>query len=137
GATIEFENLRGESSSKGYRAYGQSKLANILFTYELAERLKGTGVSVNCLHPGTIRTRLGRDYGILGALWRWFPLLRSAKKGAETAIYLATSPEVQGASGKYFMDKKEARSSPESYDVTLRKQLWKISAELTGLGNDR
>lgn len=94
GVSIHFEELKGKEGPGGYRAYRQSKLANILFTYELAERLKGSGVTANCLSPGAVRTELAREYWILGFIWRWFPLFRSASKGAETPAYLATSSEV-------------------------------------------
>ncbi len=131
--TIDFEALRAEKGRGGFRAYRESKLANILFTYELAERLKGGGVTVNAVHPGAVRTRLSREYRGIGALWGRFPLLRGSRKGAETSVYLATSQEVEGVTGKYFVNKKESRSAPASRNLRLRRKLWKVSAELTGL----
>ena len=88
---------------------------------------------MNAVHPGGVRTRLSRAYWGLGTIWKWFPLLRSPRKGAETSVYLATSPEVEGVTGKYFVNKKESRSAPASRNLRLRRKLWKVSAELTGL----
>ncbi len=131
--TIDFEAVRTEKGIGGMRAYKHSKLAIILFTYELADRLKDSGVTVNCLHPGVVRTRLNREYPILGKLWEKLPLLKSPKSGAETSVYLATSPDVNGVTGKYFINKKESKSSKTSRNLALRKQLWRVSAELTGI----
>ncbi len=107
----------------------------VLFTYELARRLEGTGVTVNCLHPGVVATNLGRgNTGFFGFLLRVMqPFLLNPEKGAETSIYLASSPEVQGVSGKYFAQKVEARSSEQSYDETTGRRLWQVSAKLTQL----
>jgi NAD(P)-dependent dehydrogenase (short-subunit alcohol dehydrogenase family) len=139
GATIEFENLQGERDYHGGEAYARSKLANILFTYELARRLRGTGVTANCLHPGVIATRLLASYmGIPaagGALARTFGA--KPEKGAETILYLASSPEVEGLSGKYFSHGKPVSSSPESYDETTGRRLWEISERLTGIKGAR
>jgi NAD(P)-dependent dehydrogenase (short-subunit alcohol dehydrogenase family) len=129
--TIDFNDLQGERSYGAMRAYGQSKLANILFTYELARRLEGSGVSVNCLHPGVIGTNIFRSVPGLGAMAKLF--LKSPKKGAETSIYLATSPEVAEVTGKYFDDKRAVRSSRESYDEAVAQRLWQLSEQLTGL----
>lgn len=131
---INFDDLMGARKYGAMRAYGQAKLANLIFTYELARRLAGTGVTANALNPGLVRTNFGM--GIRGR-WR-IPLLlkqrlsMSARKGAETSIYLASSPDVAGVSGKYFAKKKEKRSSKESYDVSVAKRLWSESARLTG-----
>lgn len=132
---IDFDDLMGEKKHGAMRAYGQAKLANLLFTYELARRLEGTGVTANALHPGVVRTNFG-----LGMKGRWRILLMlgkpftiNAKKGAETSIYLASSPEVTGTSGKYFVKKEEKRSSRESYDESVAKRLWNESAKLTGV----
>src|SRR5918994_2126569 len=132
-ATIDFDNLQGENGYKGAKAYSQSKLANVLFTYELARRLEGTGVSANCLHPGVVGTNLGSGVsGVFGFTVRALtPLMKSPEKGAETPIYLASSPEVEGASGAYFVKKAEARSSDASHDESTAKRLWEASAELT------
>jgi len=131
---LDFDDLMGEKKYGAMRAYGQAKLANLLFTYELARRLAGTGVTVNALHPGVVKTNFGA--GMKGR-WRIFitlgkPFNISARKGAETSIYLASSPEVARVSGKYFAKKKEKRSSKESYDESVAKRLWSESARLTG-----
>jgi retinol dehydrogenase 14 len=133
--TIDFDDLQGEKGYKGAKAYSQSKLATVLFTYELARRLKGTGVSANCLHPGVVGTNLGSGVsGVFGYMVRALtPLMKSPEKGAETSIYLASSPEVEGLSGRYFVKKDEARSTDVSYDKRLARRLWEVSAELTNL----
>ncbi|MBO0799286.1 MAG: SDR family oxidoreductase [Blastocatellia bacterium] len=122
--------------SRGYsggRAYGQSKLANVVFTYELARRLAGTGVTANCLHPGAVNTNFFNNvkglFGLLTSIGR--PFLRSPEKGAETVIWLATAPEVEGVSGKYFFNCKEKRSSRESYDPAVAAKVWEISELMT------
>jgi NAD(P)-dependent dehydrogenase (short-subunit alcohol dehydrogenase family) len=133
--SMDFDDLGGERSYRTMRVYGQSKLANILFTYELARRLQGTGVTVNCLHPGAVATGLGKNNGgwakvVIGMLR---PFFRTPGSGAATSIYLASSPQVDGISGKYFSNCKEARSSKESYDVAAARRLWEISERMTGL----
>jgi len=133
GARIDFDDLQGEKGYNGWRAYSQSKLANILFTYELARRLAGTGVTVNCLHPGVIGTKLFRNLGIINTLAGIF--LSSPEKGAETSVYLASSPEVEGVTGKYFDNKRAVPSSSASYNEADAKRLWQISAELTHLSD--
>ena len=131
-ATIDFDDLQGERSYGAMRAYGQSKLANVLFTYELARRLEGARVTANCLHPGVIATNIFRDIsGVVGAAAKLF--LKSARRGAETSIYLAASPEVEGVTGKYFDDGRAVRSSPESYDEAIAERLWQVSERLTNL----
>ena len=127
-------HLQGEEGCKGAKAYGQSKLANVLSTYEPARRLDGTGVTANCLHPGAgVRTDLGSGVsGVFGLMVRALrPLMISPEKGAQTSIYLASSLEVEGVSGRYFVKKAEARSSDESYDERIARRLWEASAELT------
>jgi retinol dehydrogenase-14 len=130
---INLDDLQGEAKYSGFRAYNQSKLAMILFTYELARRLEGTGVSANCVHPGVVVTNLGSgssgSFGLLLRLMR--PFFSSPEKGAEPSIYLASSPEVEGVSGKYFAKKAEARSSEQSYNEEMGQRLWQVSAELT------
>jgi NAD(P)-dependent dehydrogenase (short-subunit alcohol dehydrogenase family) len=124
-ARVDFDNLQGEKYYDGYGAYALSKLGNILFTYALARRLAGKDVTVNCLHPGSINTKLlhagfnsvGHDVGY----------------GAQTPVYLATSPEVEGVSGKYFRHEQETESSSISYDQGLQEQFWKVSEELTNI----
>lgn len=133
---INFDDLQGTQRFSSQAAYNQSKLANVLFTYALARRLEGTGVSANALHPGVVRTNFGRVDTPL--LWRIFfplidPFMLTPEKGAATAVYLAASPEVEGVSGKYFAFKKAIRSNPVSYDQAVQERLWKISEELTRL----
>lgn len=125
GASVDWSNLQGEKRFDGYEAYALSKLCNILFTYELAERLKGTEVTANCLHPGVIRTKLLRaGFGDIPG--------DDPVKGAKIPIYLATSPEVEGLSGLYFEALRPAPTSPTSRDRRLQKKLWQISERLTG-----
>ncbi len=135
-AQMNFEDLQGERKYSGWQAYGQSKLANLLFTYELARRLEGTGVTVNALHPGFVATNFGaNNYGIVGRIMKRIVNLRgiSPEEGADTSIYLATSPEVEGITGKYFVKRRAVPSSPASYDEDAARRLWEVSAEMTGL----
>jgi retinol dehydrogenase-12 len=120
----------------GFLQYARSKLANLLFTYELARRLEGTGVTVNALHPGFVASRFMAGNGALGwFMRRWAGLFGvSAEEGAKTSINLATSPEVEGVTGKYFARQKEVASSPASLDVAAARRLWDLSEELTGGG---
>jgi NAD(P)-dependent dehydrogenase (short-subunit alcohol dehydrogenase family) len=131
---IDFEDLMGEKKYSPMRAYGQAKLANLLFARELARRLAGTGVSANAVHPGTVRTNFGK--GMKGRwrvfIWLGSPFMINAQEGAETSIFVASSPEVAGITGKYFVKKKEKRSSKRSYDQTAAKRLWEVSSKLTG-----
>jgi NAD(P)-dependent dehydrogenase (short-subunit alcohol dehydrogenase family) len=135
GRGINFDDLGHERGYKAMRVYGHSKLANILFTYELARRLEGTGVTVNCLHPGTVATGLGRNNGRIATMLTKVvaPFFRSPERGAATSIYLATSPEVEGVSGRYFVDSREARSLPVTYDLAIARRLWEVSSEMTGI----
>jgi NAD(P)-dependent dehydrogenase (short-subunit alcohol dehydrogenase family) len=132
-AKINFEDLQIEN--KKYRlfsVYGVSKLAEMLFTYELSRRLEGTGITVNAVHPGVVNTNLGRDQSKFS---QWFAkaFFKSPEKGAETSIYLASSSEVEGITGKYFINKEPRQSSEESYNEEDAERLWKITAEMTGL----
>ncbi|MFY9821319.1 MAG: SDR family oxidoreductase [Thermoanaerobaculia bacterium] len=134
GRTLDLDRIE-EEKSYGIRGYGQSKLANVLFTYALARRLAGTGVTANCLHPGVVSTGLVKTEGrpvikVLLALLR--PFLNSPEKGAATSIYLASSPEVEGVSGKYFVKCKAVPSSPVSYDEALQEGLWELSLRQMG-----
>ena len=135
GAHIDFDDLEGQRAYQGSRAYSQSKLANILFTYELARRLAGTGITVNCVNPGVIATRLLADYMGVPLAGRALASTFGAKpeQGAETILYLAASPEVQEVTGKYFENRRPVRSSRESYDEATARRVWEISAEMTGL----
>jgi NAD(P)-dependent dehydrogenase (short-subunit alcohol dehydrogenase family) len=134
-ATLKFDDLGGERSYGGMSSYGQSKLANVLFTYELARRLAGTGVTVNCVHPGAVATNLAKNNGALAAVaWKIIgTFMKSPENGARTQIYLASSREVEVVTGKYFIDSKEARSSAESHDANVARRLWEVSAQMTGL----
>jgi NAD(P)-dependent dehydrogenase (short-subunit alcohol dehydrogenase family) len=133
--SIDFEDLQGKRQYRAFPAYAQSKLANVMFTYELADRLAGTGVIVNCVHPGMVASGFGQNnsgWMRLGInLMR--PFMKSPAQGARTPIYVASSPDVAGLSGKYFMDRKAVRSSRSSYDAAIRHRLWQISAQMTGL----
>jgi NAD(P)-dependent dehydrogenase (short-subunit alcohol dehydrogenase family) len=114
----------------------QSKLANIVFTYDLAQRLAGTGITVNAVHPGGVATNFGTEFkGLMGLfLSKIFrPFARTPEQGAQTSIYLASSPTVEGVTGKYFADSKPIKSKKESYDETVRRRLWEVSERLTGI----
>jgi NAD(P)-dependent dehydrogenase (short-subunit alcohol dehydrogenase family) len=132
GGTINFDDVEFKKSFSAWRAYRQSKLAVILFTRLLAEKLKDTGVTVNCVHPGRVATNLTREGNVL---YRTFSKLfaRDPKKGAETSIYLASSSEVEKITGEYFADKKIKQSSPESHDMELAKKLWDLSVHYVHL----
>ena len=135
-ARLDIDNINKDSrmGTVGSDAYRRSKLTVILFTYELARRLQGTGVTANCLHPGAVRTKMWDNAGALTPLFRFMSLfMLSAEKGAQTSIYLASSPEVEGVSGKYFDKKMPKRSSGTSYDEALAKRLWDLSERTTGL----
>jgi len=130
---IDFADLQGAQRYSFTKAYGQSKLAQIYFTYELADQLQGTGVTVNALHPGAVASNFNNGMrGIARVIGGVIYFLAgiSAEKGAQTTIYLATSPEVTGVSGKYFVNGKETPSSARSYDATVRQRLWTVSEEL-------
>ncbi|MCY4464534.1 MAG: SDR family oxidoreductase [Chloroflexi bacterium] len=136
-AGLQLDALSDPSQFKAFRAYGGSKLANLLFTYELDRRLAGAGVSVNAVHPGLVNTSFGDNMS--GFMRHFFKLMktvigRTPQKGAETLVYLATSPEVVGISGKYWADKKQLDSSAISYDREKQRQLWEYSAEASGVG---
>ena len=132
---IEFDNLQGERDY-GPKVYNNSKLANILFTMELARRLEGTGVTVNALHPGFVATGFAKNNGkVIAALVSIFaPLVaRSPAKGAETSIYLASSPSVQGITGKYFYDSQVIPAAPQATNMVVAKKLWDVSADMVHL----
>jgi NAD(P)-dependent dehydrogenase (short-subunit alcohol dehydrogenase family) len=132
---MDFGDLQGQRRYGGWRAYAQSKLANVLFTYELARRLEGSGVTVNALHPGFVATRFGNNNrGLMALALRLLKLTAiSPEDGAQTIIYLATAPAVEGVSGRYFVKQKAVQSSQESYDRHAAQRLWHISTELTGV----
>ncbi|OQA00087.1 MAG: Fatty acyl-CoA reductase [Bacteroidetes bacterium ADurb.Bin408] len=131
-ADIDFEDLQSEKSYNSFKAYGRSKLANILFVKKLSMLLKNTKVTANCLHPGVVATSLFNNLG--GLSKKMFEMLMiSPEKGAETTIYLATSDEVKNISGAYFSKKKIAHSSKFSRRADAADKLWEISLKLTGL----
>ena len=131
--TIDFDDLQGEHDYSGERAYNQSKLANVMFTYALARRLQGSGVTATALHPGVVRTGFGaedpsRIYKMLVPLWR--PFMQTPQQGAATSVYLASSPDVEGVTGRYFAGRKPKTSSKASYDEAAAARLWEVSAAL-------
>jgi NAD(P)-dependent dehydrogenase (short-subunit alcohol dehydrogenase family) len=133
---IDFTDLGGERSWSGQRAYNQSKLANVLFTYELARRLAGSGVTANVLHPGVVRTAFGAEDP--ATLQRFFvplarPFMKTPGQGAATSIHLASAPELEHVSGQYFADGRPQRSSARSYDEAVAARLWDVSCALTGI----
>jgi len=136
---LKLDDLQLEKSYRPMRAYAQSKLAVVLFTYELARRLEGTGVTANCLHPGFVATNIAQRDLVLPARLATKLIFRfgtSPEKGAKTSLYLATSPDVEGVTGKYFEKSVPRKSAPLSYDESLQQQLWKACAQLTGLTNE-
>ena len=130
---FRLEDLPQPGKSGGYRAYGRSKLCNLWFTYELTRRLEGSAVAVNALHPGLVRTNIARNNGVLGRVVNFFIGARGvdAARGAETLTYLAASPEVEGITGKYFVDSRAVASSSLSYNAGLASGLWEMSERLT------
>jgi NAD(P)-dependent dehydrogenase (short-subunit alcohol dehydrogenase family) len=133
---INFDNLQGEKKFSGWQAYSDSKLENVLFTIELARRLEGSTVTANCLHPGFVKTAFGSGNtgfiaGLLGLAQSLLAITPEA--GADTIIYLASSDEVEGVTGKYFEKRQVKTSSPASMDQSTQKRLWDVSAKQTGL----
>ena len=133
-SALDLDDLEGARRYRAMRVYGQSKLANILFSYELARRLGGTGVTVNCLHPGAVASGLGKNNGPWARAFIMLlrPFFRTPEQGAATSIYLASAPELEQVTGKYFAACKETRSSAVSYDAAVARRLWEISARMTG-----
>ncbi len=135
GGTIHFDDLEQKKGYSAWSAYSQSKLANILFTRELARRLAGSGVTVNALHPGFVATDFGRGRGLFGRFL--MPVAQlfaiSPAKGAQTSIYLASSPKVEGVSGKYFADQQEKRPSSAARDDEAALRLWERSEAMLEL----
>jgi NAD(P)-dependent dehydrogenase (short-subunit alcohol dehydrogenase family) len=133
--TINFDDLMSAQKYTPMGAISQAKLANVMFTYELARRLEGSGVTVNCLNPGAVRTKITQDmggwYGLMARLAR--PFAKTPEQGAETPLYLATSSEVEGVSGQYFENKKAKPTSRKSYDTVAAQRLWDVCADLTRL----
>ena len=135
GGLLDITDLNGERRWSAWSAYGTSKLANILFTRALARRLEGTNVVANCLHPGVIRTHLARGAPLpIRVGWRAASVFfGSPRKGAQTLVYLATSPEAADVSGGYFSDSRLVTPSEQAQDVELAEELWEASVRLTGL----
>jgi NAD(P)-dependent dehydrogenase (short-subunit alcohol dehydrogenase family) len=133
---VDLDDLQHERRRYGWmKVYGASKLANLFFTYDLARRLEGTGVTANCLHPGAVYTGLARNNGRLASfvytLGRF--VMKSPERGAETSIHLACAPELERVTGSYFENRKPRRSSAASQDPELARGLWEASERLTGL----
>jgi NAD(P)-dependent dehydrogenase (short-subunit alcohol dehydrogenase family) len=135
---LDLDDLQNERGYRAMKVYAQSKTANILFTRELARRLAGSGVSANALHPGAIATRLGRGQGALSELLsRCLGLfMKSPERGAATSIHLASAPELEGVSGRYFADQREKEPRPHARDDAAAKRLWEVSETLTGFRYD-
>ena len=132
---IDFDDLQSKKKYRGFPVYGMTKLANIMFTYELAERLEGTGVTATCMHPGAVNTRFGtNNRGPMTLLYRAFkPFMRTPEQGADTVIWLASSPEVEGVSGRYYADRKVIEPKKIANDPAARRRLWEESERLTGI----
>lgn len=135
---IDFDDLQGERAYSGARAYNQSKLANVLFTYELARRLRGLRITANAVHPGLVSTAFGAADP--GRAQRLFvpvlrPFMKSPADGAATSIHLASAPGLDRTTGRYFVNGKPARSSRRSYDESVAARLWAASADLVGISS--
>jgi retinol dehydrogenase-14 len=133
---IEFDDLQGERKYSGQTAYNQSKLASVMFTYELARRLVGTGVTATVLHPGVVSTAFGaedpsRIFKLIVPFYR--PFMKTPQQGAATSIYMASSPAVDGVTGQYFAGRRPKPSNKASYDLAAATRLWHVSADLVGL----
>jgi retinol dehydrogenase 14 len=132
---INFDDLQGSATYSGQQAYNASKLANVMFTYELARRLNGTGVTATVLHPGVVSTNFGGEdqaaIKVILPLMR--PFMKTPAAGAATTIHLASSPEVEGVTGRYFANRRPKTSNKASYDTAAVARLWKVSADLVGL----
>jgi NAD(P)-dependent dehydrogenase (short-subunit alcohol dehydrogenase family) len=133
---IDFDDLQGARNYSGQRAYSQSKLANVMFTYELARRLESSGVTATVLHPGVVRTAFGAEdqaayFAVMIRAARLF--MKTPAQGALTPIYLASSPEVEGVTGRFFVNRKPKASSKASYDTAAAARLWQASSDLVGL----
>jgi NAD(P)-dependent dehydrogenase (short-subunit alcohol dehydrogenase family) len=132
--TMDLDDLEFQKFYFGFSAYARSKLANVLFTYELSRRLAGSGVTVNALHPGGVATKIfSTDFSIFGPAIKWIVGLfaLTPEQGADNSIYLASSPEVEGVTGKYFVKREAVPSAPISYDEKLARQLWELSEKMT------
>jgi retinol dehydrogenase 14 len=133
---IDFDDLQGARNYSGQRAYNQSKLANVMFTNELARRLEGTGVTATAVHPGVVRTNFGAEdqawfFALISRAVR--PLLKTPAQGAETPIYLASSPDMDGVTGQFFANRKPKTANRVAYNTGLTARLWQVSADLVGM----
>ena len=133
---MDFEDLQGARDYSAQHAYSQSKLANVMFTNELARRLQGTGVTANSLHPGVVRTNFGAEdqagfFSVMGGMVR--PFLKTPAQGAQTSIYLASSPDVDGVTGQFFVNRKPKTANKVAYDPAAMARLWQTSADLVGM----
>jgi NAD(P)-dependent dehydrogenase (short-subunit alcohol dehydrogenase family) len=137
-ARLDFDDLGLARRFNGMKAYGRSKLANLLFNRELARRLQGRGVEVNAVHPGAVATELAQgDGGLAALLFRLGrPFLLDAARGAETPIYLAASDEVKGVSGRYFIRLEQVEPSEDARSDELARRLWEVSEKLVRLGDE-
>jgi retinol dehydrogenase 14 len=138
--SVDFDDLQNERNYKGMQAYSNAKLMLMLWTYELSRRLAGSGVTVNVLMPGFVATNLGKNSGSLRSSIMFSivrPMQISAKKGAETSVYLASSDEVRDVSGKCFSKKKEVETCPVSNDQEQQRRLWNETVRLLGLAKDK
>jgi len=133
GGRVDFDDLQKARAYSGFRAYTDSKFALVLLSYEQARRWQGTGISVNALHPGRIRTNLGKGEYPPGAGLFKLLFFRSPERGAETPLYVATSPELNETTGKYYSGKRAVPSDPGTYDEAVARRLWDESAKLVGL----
>ncbi len=131
---IEFDNLQGERSYSNWQMYSSSKLEDVMFTFTLARRLAGSGITVNTLHPGVVATEIWRQIAIVRIISGWFML--SPEKGARTTVYLAASPDMEGVTGKYFDKCEPARTTKLSRDEATQERLWEASVALTGIGQE-
>jgi NAD(P)-dependent dehydrogenase (short-subunit alcohol dehydrogenase family) len=132
--TLDFDNLQGESHYNGWQQYGNTKLANIVFTYALARRLEGSGVTANCLHPGVIHTNLMSNYSkVVNGLWFLLQgFFKKPDEGALTPVFLASSPDVANESGRYYRNCAPMGTTEESNDPAVQRRLWEVSEALTG-----
>jgi NAD(P)-dependent dehydrogenase (short-subunit alcohol dehydrogenase family) len=134
---LDFENINFNNGNySGMQAYMNSKLALLHFTYKMAKKLEPMGITMNAVHPGIVKTNLPRERKFYGFILRIIPFFLTAKQGAKTPIYLASSPEVRDVTGKYFIKKKPVKSSKKSYDKEMREKLWNLSLKLTNLNSD-
>lgn len=134
---INFHDLQSEKNYSPFFAYCHSKLANVLFTWELAKRLQGTGVTTYSVHPGIVRSELTRHSFLMCLIWRLFsPFLKTAREGAQTSLHCALAEGLEPQSGKYFSDCKRAWVSPRARNKKTAERLWRVSCELLGLQSD-